>query len=139
MFCDVNSFQTQLEQKYSTSKIKFIGGTAAITNATFHKIWRDKRNNDDVRVIRTYITVDIDLRGLDGHRLIVIRPVKCASTNLKRAINHITFDKITPKKNNKQFATNYSEINCSGIDQVYQAIDDMFDNVIKDYLEKNEQ
>ena len=137
-FCDANLVYAQLEQRYSRSKIKFVGGVSSISNVSLFKIWRDKRHTDGVRVIRTYVVVDIDLRGYGDCVLMVVRPVKCMSTNLKRAINHITFDKTTPKKNHKEFTSQFLEVNCRDVEELYTVIESMFDCVIKDYLEKSE-
>ena len=136
--CDINLIQSQIDQKYAKSKIKYVGGIPTLAGLNLYKIWHDKRHTDDVRVIRTYINIDVEVRGYDTCMLLTLKPNKCQSMNLKRSINYVTFDKLTPRKNNKQFAAKYKQINCGDVDQMYNIIDEMFSDVIKDYLENGE-
>ena len=137
--CDVNGIHTEIVKHYSNSKIKAVGGVPVISGLNLYKIWRDRRNVSDVRVIRTCIDIDVELRGFESAAVIVLKLNKVVSTNLKRAINHVTFDKTTPKKSNKNFVDNYKQVTCSTDEVMYDVIQEMFNEAIKEYMENELQ
>lgn len=133
--CDVNSIHSEIISHYSKSKIKAIGGVPVISGLNLYKIWRDRRNKSDVRVIRTCVDADIELRGFENNVVIELKLNKVVSTNLKRAINHVTYDKTMPKKSNKMFAEVYKQVTCSTDEVMYDVIEEIFNAAIKDYME----
>ena len=137
--CDVNPIHSEIISHYSKSKIKAVGGVPVISGLNLYKIWRDRRNTSDVRVIRTCIDVDIELRGFENNVVIELKLNRVVSTNLKRAINHITFDKATPKKSNKAFVEMYKQVTCSTDEVMYDVIEEVFNAAIKDYVENERQ